>query len=207
MKVVICTPVHSHPTWHYTVSLSHLLIEERARDMAYISTHGSFIAISRNHLVMAAIEEDADFILWLDADHQFPKETLSRLLSHGLDFVGCNYARRSGDKAPTGPTARKDGRLVYTTPETEAAGLVEPVDGIGFGVCLTSRRLLDAIGAPWFSGEAEDYDFCTKAVKAGFPPHVDHGLSWQIGHVRESLVTNLHALMDRGRFKLKNNLT
>ena len=32
---------------------------------------------------------------------------------------------------------------------------------------------------------------------------VDHGLSWEVGHINLTVVTNIHAVMDRARWKLK----
>jgi hypothetical protein len=40
--------------------------------------------------------------------------------------------------------------------------------------------------------------FCRKLQKAGVPVHVDHALSWQIGHVHEIVLTNEHVEKQRG---------
>ena len=106
---------------------------------------------------------------------------------------------------PIGPTAGRlgeDGRVrhIWTEPGNKN---VEPVDVLGMGVCLVHRRVFDAVEAPWFGGTAEDHQFCLKAARAGFRPHVDHGLSWQIGHVGERMLTNQDALDDRDRWVAK----
>ena len=47
---------------------------------------------------------------------------------------------------------------------------------------------------------AEDV-FSLKGVReAGFPIHLDHGLSWHIGHVHDRLVTNADALAEKPLF-------
>jgi hypothetical protein len=109
----------------------------------------SMLTQSRHKLVAEAVFWGADYMLWLDADHVFPPDTLARLWARNLPIVGCNYARRC---TPTAPTASAKGEddlksLVYTTPEKVAADLVEEVDHIGFGVCLIDMRIFDVLQA------------------------------------------------------------
>lgn len=202
MKVAICTPVHSDPKWHYTVSLANLLTQTRGVDLGYFATQGTSVARRRNELARSALDAGADWLFWLDADHSFPPDALARLLAHKQEFVGCNYARRDDPAGPTagriGSNARVD--YIWTTQEDADAGKLEPVHVLGFGCCLVSRSVFERVEEPWFRGEGEDYDFCARAIIAGFSIYLDHGLSWEIGHVRESLVTNAHAVADRARW-------
>lgn len=182
----------------------------------------SMLTESRHRLVAEALAWEADHMLCLDADHVFPPDTLLRLLSHGLPVVGCNYARRFTPTAPTaavdsGATddceAEAKRLLLYTTEEKARAGEVEPCAHLGFGVLLLDMRVFDALQAqaeragdgnflPLFKFEptenkvgmiGEDVFFFRKLAEAGIRPFVDHGLSWEVGHLFEVVLTNGHA--------------
>ena len=108
-------------------------------------------------------------------------------------------------------------RLVYTTREKAEQRLVEPVAHLGFGLLLLDMRIFDALQAlaekqgddnflPLFKFEpttnkigmiGEDVFFFRKLAEAGIHPFVDHGLSWEIGHLSEMILTNAHAVAQR----------
>jgi hypothetical protein len=199
VKVAICTPVYHDPSYHYTFSLANLLLASRGINIGYFCSRGSVVAFRRNITAERALGAGADWLLWIDADQKFPPDTLKRLLAHGLDFVGCNIPIRYDPVAPSAGTIGADGqvRRIWTEPGNKA---LEPVDVMGMGVCLIHRRVFEAVEQPWFGGTAEDHRFCARAGVAGFRPHVDHGLSWEIGHVGERVLTNQDALDDRERW-------
>ncbi|HEY6028335.1 MAG TPA: hypothetical protein VIV09_15670, partial [Pseudolabrys sp.] len=60
---------------------------------SYVSL-GTMIFDQRIKLVREAMEEGCDYILWLDTDMRFPKDTLIRLLAHDRDIVAANYVTR-----------------------------------------------------------------------------------------------------------------
>src|SRR5690606_4186261 len=111
----------------------------------------SMLTESRTRIVAEAVVWGATHLLWLDADHVFPEDTIIRLLSHNVDVVGANYPRRT---TPTAPTACKlvasdtdndTKNLVYTTAEKASAGELEEVAHIGFGVCLMNMAVVDKL--------------------------------------------------------------
>lgn len=202
MKVAICTPTHGDPSFHYTHSLAQLLIYTAGKlDLVYAARKASVVAIQRTIIARTALEEGADWLLWLDADQKFPANTLERLLSAGKDIVGCNYARR---EEPTGPTAANivggETRHVWTTDEKAQRGSLEKVDALGFGCILTSAKAMRAVEAPQFRGELEDYYFCEQARKAGFGIWLDHALSQHIGHVHERILTTADTIAQQDEF-------
>jgi hypothetical protein len=183
-------------------SLAAMLVESAAHhEIAYLTQRGCFITRQRNELARDALEWGADYVLWIDADQKFPAGTLARLLAHGKSVVGCNIARR---ESPSGPTAGKmiGGTLapVWTPLEKAQAGEMERVAVLGFGVILTAAQVLRDIGTPQFETESEDYHFCLEARKAGHEVWLDHALSWEIGHIHETVLRNIHANMDRARY-------
>lgn len=182
----------------------------------------SMLTESRHRLVAEALAWEADYLLWLDADHVFPHDTFCRLWSHNLPIVGVNYPRRA---TPTAPTAAYDdgtehSKLLYTTKDKAEAALVEPCVHMGFGVCLMNMGVFDILQdhaekagdgnfLPLFKFEptenkvgmiGEDVFFFRKAREAGITPFIDHGLSWEVGHLSEVILTNAHALAQKDKW-------
>jgi len=149
------------------------------------------LAANRNRLAERALEWGADFILWADADHVFPDHALIRLFSLNLPVVGCNYPTRVPPLVPT--ALGFDGRPVATTEKLAREGKVEPVAALGLGLCLMRADLLARIPKPWFAfadGLSEDRRFFGMLREAGVPVHVDHALSWELGHIGAQTFTN-----------------
>lgn len=234
LKVAICVPIYGHAPGLFTHSLANMLVyslshatltyegEPRALEINPYFVTCSMLTEARHKLVADAQLWGADYLLWLDADHVFPHDTLMRLLSHGLPVVGCNYARRL---VPTAPTAAAlDGTRLYTTLAKAEAGEVEECAHLGFGVLLWDMRILNALYAqaeqdgdmflPLFkfdtdaSGSGvigEDVYFFRKLAKSGIRPFVDHKLSWEVGHLHEVIMTNAHAVTHREAFEKKRD--
>lgn len=183
----------------------------------------SMLTQSRHKLVAEAVFWGADYMLWMDADHVFPPDALARLWSRNVPIVGCNYARRCTPTAPTASTYTDDGskELVYTTEAKALANELEEVAHLGFGLCLIDMRVFDVLQAkaeekgedsflPLFHFEAqgtsvigEDVFFFNKLRDAGFKAYVDHGLSWEVGHIHEQVITNAHANVQQERWGQK----
>lgn len=226
MKVAILIPRYGDTRGDFTISLARLLVHSlgpaapERLDIEIFSISSSDLPESRARLLKRAIEWQARYALWLDTDHVFPPDALLRLIGHRLPVVGCNYPRRI---EPTGPVAVRieaDGRMehVWTTEALAKAGAVEEVAHVGLGLCLMDMRVLhqvkahvDANGPGWnqwqpfdrklFPGTAarmgEDASFFQELREAGVKVHVDHGLSWEIGHIGERVFTNADTIRDR----------
>lgn len=235
MKLAICIPCYGDPKAKFMQSLVAMLahtltvklLDEQGEPLpvqveTFIVT-SSMLVENRHRLVGEALAWNADYMLWLDADHTFPHDTFCRLWAHNLPIVGCNYPRRC---SPTGPTAAvlgEDGipRVLYTTQEKAEAGEVEPVAHLGFGVCLVNMKVFDRLQAhaeengdgnflPLFEMAAtqtrtgtvgEDVFFFRKLKEAGIVPFVDHALSWEVGHITETVLTNAHAVVQRDKWQ------
>jgi hypothetical protein len=229
MKVALCIPAYGPCAAKFVHSLANLithclqanLIGKDGRpiepELATFIVSCSMLTESRHRLVAEALAWEADYMLWLDADHVFPADALARLWAHGLAIVGANYARRA---RPTAPTAAKGEQLIYTTQAKAEAGAVEEVDHLGFGVCLINMKVFDVLqqqaedaGARTFlplfqfgvredgiGTIGEDVFFFQKLRDAGLTIHVDHALSWEVGHIHEEILTNAHAEVQRPRW-------
>lgn len=226
LKIAICTPCYGDVTADYASSLAKLVLRTGQTQVSFngelvfpqievFMRSSSVLPQLRNMLVKDAIEWNAHFLLWLDADQKFPEDALLRLLSLGRSVVGANYPRRVPPHRPT--AVGLDGRLVCTTEEKAKAQEIVQVASLGFGCCLMDMTILDrlhhhALGNgqesfwPLFAVEmvgdgteiiGEDAFFFRQLRAADVDVYLDHPLSWSIGHVHQRVLTNADTRQDR----------
>lgn len=236
LKVALCIPAHRQVEAKWAMSLADMISfscgatiehdgEPAKIEFKTIIVSSSILPESRNRLVAEAWKWDADYQLWLDADHVFPCDTLLRLLGRSQLVVGCNYARRC---TPTYPTASKHGEddaldLVWTTQEKAKNNELEEVAHVGLGVCLIDMRLYHCLEvaakeqgrdtiwplfcfAPKPNGISfigEDVDYFKQIRNAGIPVFCDHGLSWEVGHIGETVFTSAHCEVQKPAYEKK----
>lgn len=235
VKVAICVPMYGLAPGKFIQSLANMLTHFMSaniidkdgnpigREVDTFIVSSSMLTQSRHMLVAEALKWGANYMLWLDADHVFPPDTLARLWAQNLPVVGCNYARRCIPTAPTAASSEEAGGLIYTTAEKAAAGEVEKVSHLGFGVCLMDMRIFDVLEyhaeqkgeksfLPLFAFETtrdglsvrgEDVFFFNKLRDAGIDIWCDHGLSWEVGHIHETIMTNEHAVKQKEKWEAK----
>jgi len=181
----------------------------------------SLLPESRNRLVAEALHWEADYMLWMDADHVFPCDALLRLLGRSKLVVGCNYARRFSPTSPTASILTGDKPdLVWTTKEKADANEIEEVSHFGLGLCLVDMRVYDLLDQkasedgkkhfwPLFTIPAkpdgigcigEDVHYFRLIKEAGIPVYIDHGLSWEVGHLSDCILTNAHAEIQKDQW-------
>lgn len=177
-------------------------------DLRLSHVQGSIIHAARRDLVKMAMKGDCTHILFLDSDMRFPRNTLVRLLSHGVPIVGANYVTRRDPPRPvTFRNDESDKDRVYS--EFESTGL-EEVDSTGFGVMLIDMDVFRNLPEPWFSFEwknpqhmvGEDVYFSRKVrEELGIPTLIDHDLSHEVKHVgmKEYTMTDAIVARDVGR--------
>jgi len=223
MKIAICIPRYGDTKGEFTISLARMLVHSLAApgpdgaplQIEIFSLSSSDLPASRTELLKRAIFWQARYLLWLDADHVFPPDALLRLLARKLPVVGCNQPRRS---LPTGPVAVRlnaagEMEHVYTTEALAKADAVEEVWHVGLAFCLIDMNVLHQVkdhvekGVGWDQWSpfdrkllpgtnarmGEDVSFFRELTDAGIKVHVDHGLSWEVGHIAERVITNADA--------------
>jgi hypothetical protein len=219
LRIAICTPCYGDVTAEYSYSLAKLVLRTGQTQVDFngkvvspqieiFMRSSSVLPQLRNMLLKSAIEWGANYLLWLDADQKFPDDALLRLLSLNLPVVGVNYPRRVPPHLPTASSL--DGKLVTTTEEAAKANEVVPVASLGFGCCLIDMTIFEKLHEhalatgeagiwPLFAVEmvgdgteivGEDVFFFRRLRDAGVPVHLDQALSWAIGHVHQSVLTN-----------------
>jgi GT2 family glycosyltransferase len=166
----------------------------RDGELGIYTVNGTLIFDQREKLATAALEEDCDYILWIDADMRFPKDTIERLIKADKDIIGVNATTRT---IPVKATAKnlqvnlEDKTNTWLPVNSKGKTGLERVTSIGCGVMLVKKEVFKKTPQPWFwfyqlPGNkvlGEDVHFCVTAQDAGFETWVDHDLSQEIGHV------------------------
>lgn len=234
LKIALCIPAHRQVEAKFLQSVVSMVaysskatveMDGEAVELEFETfiVSSSLLPESRNRLVVEAINWEADYMLWMDADHVFPCEALLKLLGRSKLVVGCNYARRF---SPTSPTASKFGEddemdLVWTTQAKAFAGEVEEVAHLGLGLCLVDMRvyaILDRWATeagkehfwPLFEIKAkpdgigcigEDVKYFESLRAAGVKIFLDHEVSWDLGHCHEQILTNAHCEIQKPKYE------
>jgi hypothetical protein len=207
VKVAICIPCHDQMASYFAYDLAamiswttrHFCVPGGIDDISLHMVAATYVHTARQELLAEAMKAGATYILFLDADMRFPKDTLVRLMAHKKSMVGTNYARRG---VPANYVAikhsvkmdedgnRVDGELLRTLPESTG---LEEAEAIGFGCVLihhTVFRAMAAVHQPmekgpfWFfeyhpeihTHVGEDVYFCRLARSVGTTIYVDHDL-------------------------------
>lgn len=200
MKIQILVPTHDNIPALFAYDLAQMMafttaIMPEGVELGLSFNIGTYIHISRNELLHDAMEQGADYALWLDSDMRFPREMLVALLNRDKNVVGINYSTR---RVPPQFVASKN---VRTQPERVATlasseGL-EEVDIIGFGGVLINMDILRDLphykDEPWFHFDraddggliGEDSYFCLRILqdRLGEKIYIDHDLSKACAHI------------------------
>lgn len=196
MSGVVCVPANDSARYHFfTFSLTSLVAPVNTQIRSAL---GSDRIRGRNRLVTESLAAGAEWVMFLDDDHAFGPNLLSRLLSHDKPIVASLYLQRQFPFRPIAYTHREDDDKTYRPlflhdypPNT---GLVE-VRAAGTGGMLIRSEVFRELvqqglcdDGVWFKdGEAsEDLTFCEKAGEAGFPIFVD--LQARLGHCTTSII-------------------
>ncbi len=176
-------------------------------DLIPINIRGEDTAQGRNRLVRLALEGNADWVLWIDADMIFPPEALLRLLAHDRDIVGVDYRLRAPPFKRIGLFMHDDDPKRHTrVPRAQAqarqSGLIE-MAMLGLGLILVRANVFRKLPSPWFGRtwvkehatpdnpdgfSTEDTYFCNVARHYGYPIWCDLDLSAQVQHIGEACV-------------------
>lgn len=197
MKIGICIPSRGDMdigTGFDLAVMSAWDAKYRDGELAVYSVAGTLIFDQREKLADHALEGGCDYILWIDSDMRFPKDTITRLLAHNKDICGVNATTRTIPVKPTAKMLEVDmenkTNLWHPVVSKGKTG-IEKVTAIGCGVMLVKAEVFKNTPKPWFwfyqipGGKTlgEDVHFCVAAADAGYETWVDHDLSQEIGHV------------------------
>jgi len=147
---------------------------------------GSDVVNSRNNLVEDRMV--GDWMWFMDDDHAFAPDMLTRLLDWNVEVVAPLCLMR---QKPFSPVAQFDGSSINMQ-EIPSEGLIE-VDKTGTAGMLVRKSVFDKIRAA-YGGKifqknediSEDYLFCNKLNELNIPIHIDCGQI--LGHCTSTVI-------------------
>ena len=144
---------------------------------------------ARNALCQMVLDEDYEYLWFMDDDHAFSPSLLTKLLAHKEKLVTPICLTRVHPFKPVAYTEKIEENLYLPIPlsKAETSGLVEIKAG-GCAGMLIHRDVIIAIEPPWFeyTDRSEDIVFCEKAHANGFTLYAD--LSCTLGHITTAVV-------------------
>lgn len=200
--VLICVPSIDRPHPDSQACLDRL--DRSGVESSVIRTRRVIIDRARNAFAKAAVDRNADYLLFIDDDMIFEPDALTRLLARDKDIIAGLFFQRTQPVTPLvfrfqKPEPGADfGTFHKFTPSeiftAEKTGALLECDATGTGFTLIKTDVFTALKAddpqaPWFQtvdrGEAgfmsEDVYFCTRAKECGFRVFVDTSL--KVGHI------------------------
>ena len=199
MKVLIAVPCMDTVPSQFAQSLAVL---NKVENCAIAFQMGSLIYTSRNNLASMAVQNECDYVLWLDSDMIFPPDVLQKLLEDREkgDIITGVYYRRVKPFKP----------VLYSKLEINDEGCdwlgyddyptddLFEVAGCGFGCVLTPTNVFLDVAQKFgdmfapINGVGEDLSFCWRAKQCGYKIMADPSI--QCGHVG-------HYVIDRQFFE------
>ena len=151
------------------------------------------IVTARNKIVNTAIENNCDYIFWIDDDMVIKPDInlIEKLLAHDKDIVAPLFFAKAYPFIPM-IFKRKmyAGKYcVYDNIVDYPKGLLK-VDGVGFGCVLTKVEMFKKLTQPYFWVNevfGEDLFFCENATRAGIEIYCDTTID--VGHIGEPIVS------------------
>jgi cellulose synthase/poly-beta-1,6-N-acetylglucosamine synthase-like glycosyltransferase len=169
------------------------MVKTTKHDIDIYTAAGTLIFDQRNQLVRTSLAAKCDYIVFIDADMRFPKNTILQLLKHNKDIIGVNATTRSEPVIPTAKMLNigEDGSCNWQPIYSNSFSGISKADGIGCGVMMIKASVFKKLEEPYFYFEqlpnnkilGEDIYFCIKAKDAEFDTWVDHDLSMEIKHI------------------------
>jgi len=168
-------------------------------EVVYSNVIGYDCTMARKAQVKRAIEEKADYLLFVDWDIVLPEDALVNLVEHDVDACTGYYVRGLSDEGRTVVVVKDSYNYdsCYYLAEIAAMrgngrNLVE-VKASGLGCFLVKTEVFQRLPQPWFQFRenaddtflGEDYFFCEKLLKAGVRVHMDTRVGCNHIHDRE----------------------
>ena len=197
MKTMIAVPCMDQVQTEFAQSLFNL---QRAGNVYAKLLQCSLLIKSRTDLALTAVQEKADYVLWIDSDMVFPDTMLIDLMKDIEDekkdiVAGVCHMR----KEPYTPVLWSKLRQGMTTFENDSEKLIDyprdglfEVEGCGFGCVMMKTEVISAVRDKYgdlfghLPGYGEDLSFCIRARGCGYRIWADPKV--QVGHKSSIIV-------------------
>lgn len=144
-----------------------------------IFAYGNIISENREKIAEIGLQNNCDYIFFIDSDMKFNPIILQTLVNHGKDIIGVDYNYRFLPLTST----------VKLFPNTIKGKDLMKVAAVGTGCLLIKTDVFKKLDKPYFPMEysegkvicTEDVGFCEKARKEGFDVWCDPSIS--VGHI------------------------
>lgn len=160
---------------------------------------GSLVYAARDQLAAKAIEDNSDYILWLDSDMVFEPDLLEKLYAdlqeEDSEYVAALFFKR---RPPHDTCLYKKirmglpGESITEDYNDYPEDAVFPIDASGFGAVLMKTSLVKDIVDEFHTafmpipGYGEDISFCIRAKKLGHELYCDSRV--KVGHITRTVV-------------------
>lgn len=154
----------------------------------------SLVYDARDQLCQIALKNEMDYILFIDSDMVFPKDSLNKLIARNKEIVSGVYYARKGNHEPV--VYKSIERKPFRKPQTEKFTKAEisrdffEIGGCGMGLCLIKteviKKICDKKQEPFrpLKLVGEDLSFCIRAKKSGFKIYADSTI--ELGHIGQT---------------------
>lgn len=146
------------------------LLRVVGHDVDLVNSPGPYTHWNREHLVNAALETDADYLMFVDTDVTFPPDGIARLIDRGKDIIGGMYNLKQPEPVSTIKMWNQDRSAFQSFNGRTIPTDLFQVAAVPTGFMLIRLACLAKMKHPFFPcefGMGEDVAFCLNAQKAG----------------------------------------
>lgn len=183
-------------------------------EFSLLTVGGILTPLAREEAAKVALENNSDYLYFIDDDMICPDNLFERLWRWNVDIVAPlaftrNYPHKAviyECKEGYDPVTRCEYFINHYVTEYPKDTLVE-CDAVGFGAALIKRSVLEGVPEPRFmstNATGEDILFCHMARKKGFRVFMD--TSTKLGHLgHPAEITEEYVEKVRKEFKFHEN--
>jgi len=182
MKICLLIPANKPIRPKTVKSLMDMIAVSPYEFLVILAEEGYTPSEKRNYGIVRSLNENCDYIFFVDDDMVFPPETLTTLIERNKDIIGGLYFMKH---EPLIPVVELEGEI-----KTE----LFRVNGTGAGLLLCKTEIFKKIRGPWFETRVDgigktlvgdSYCFCENAREFGYEIWCDPSLG--IKHLGETL--------------------
>ncbi len=166
MKITILIPSNKPIRPKTVQSLMDMIAISPYEFLVILAEEGYTPSEKRNYGIVRALNEEWDYIFFVDDDMVFPPETLTTLIGRNKDIIGGLYYMKHEPLIP----------VVELSEGQEIKDDVFQVNGAGAGLLLCKTEIFKKIRGPWFETRGDgvgqtlvgdSYCFCDNAKEFG----------------------------------------